>query len=136
MKDKRFVFDTNSLISAAILPRSVPALALQKAEQQGFLFVSKSTLDEFSEVIQRPKFTKYLSFETRLRFLNQYTALTLCLPITATVTDCRDPKDNKFLDIALAASAHYLITGDTDLLVLHPYHQTQIITPSNFLVLP
>lgn len=42
----------------------------------------------------------------------------------------------KFLDISLAASAHYLITGDPDLLVLHPYRRhTQIITPADFLAL-
>ncbi len=57
------------------------------------------------------------------------------IPIIHSVTDCRDPKDDKFLDLALAASAQYIITGDTDLLVLHPYHDIEIITPADFLAL-
>lgn len=135
MKNNRFVFDTNTLISAVILPRSTPAFALQKAEKEGFLFVSLTTFNELEEIIHRKKFDKYVPLETRLTFLHRYRSLALFLPITQHVADCHDPKDNQFLDIALAASAHYLITGDPDLLVLHPYHHTQIITPADFLAL-
>ncbi|WP_373274988.1 putative toxin-antitoxin system toxin component, PIN family [Parapedobacter tibetensis] len=37
-----------------------------------------------------------------------------------TLTDCRDPKDNKFLELAVSAKAHAIVTGDLDLLILHP----------------
>lgn len=103
MKNNRFVFDTNTLISAVILPRSTPAFALQKAEKEGFLFASLTTFNELEEVIHRKKFDKYVPLETRLTFLHRYRSLTLFLPITQHVADCRDPKDNQFLDIALAA---------------------------------
>ena len=46
---------------------------------------------------------------------------------------CRDPKDDKFLDVALAGGAHALITGDLDLLALHPFHGIPIVTPAEFL---
>ena len=49
------------------------------------------------------------------------------------VTLCRDPKDNQFLELCLAASADYLITGDKDLLVLKKFQQTQIFSPKQFL---
>jgi len=49
------------------------------------------------------------------------------------VTVCRDPKDNQFLELCLAASADYLITGDKDLLILKKFHQTQIFSPKQFL---
>ena len=46
---------------------------------------------------------------------------------------CRDPKDNQFLELCLAASADYLVTGDKDLLVLKKFGQTQIFSPKQFL---
>lgn len=50
-----------------------------------------------------------------------------------TITDCRDPKDNIFLELALTCQAQYLVSGDKDLLSLHPYQGIQIITARDFL---
>ena len=50
-----------------------------------------------------------------------------------TVTDCRDPKDNKFLALAIDAGAKTIVTGDKDLLVMHPYQGITICTPAEFL---
>ncbi len=44
-----------------------------------------------------------------------------------------DPKDNKFLELALAGNATCIITGDKDLLVLNPFRNIQIISPKEFL---
>ena len=51
----------------------------------------------------------------------------------AIVTDCRDPKDNKFLALAIDAGAKTIITGDKDLLVMNPYQDRAICTPAEFL---
>ncbi|MBD2777542.1 putative toxin-antitoxin system toxin component, PIN family [Iningainema sp. BLCCT55] len=48
------------------------------------------------------------------------------------ISICRDPKDNKFLEVALGGSADYLVTGDNDLLVLSPFRGIPIITPVQF----
>ena len=40
--------------------------------------------------------------------------------VSSVVTDCRDAKDNKFLELAIDGVATCIITGDQDLLVLHP----------------
>jgi putative PIN family toxin of toxin-antitoxin system len=50
-----------------------------------------------------------------------------------TIAACRDRKDNIFLELALAADASYLISGDPDLLVLHPFRGIPIISASDFL---
>ena len=52
---------------------------------------------------------------------------------TQKVEDCRDPKDNFILECALEAQPDYIVTGDSDLLVLHPYKGIKIITPTKFL---
>jgi predicted nucleic acid-binding protein len=46
---------------------------------------------------------------------------------------CRDPKDNKFLELAVEAGAACIITGDKDLLVLNPFRNIPIFTPAEFL---
>jgi predicted nucleic acid-binding protein len=46
---------------------------------------------------------------------------------------CRDPKDDKFLNLALDSDAAYIISGDNYLLVLHPFYNVSIISSSDFL---
>ena len=54
--------------------------------------------------------------------------------VTETVAECRDPKDNKFLELAISGQAMYLISGDKDLLVLHPFRGIQVVSPQMFLM--
>ena len=51
-------------------------------------------------------------------------------------SDCRDPKDDKFLELALNGKATHIVSGDEDLLVLHPFRGIPILTPhhNSFLV--
>jgi uncharacterized protein len=130
-----FVLDTNTLLSALILPGSVPDRAFRKADAQGRLAVSDATLAELRNVISRPKFDKYVPLADRLSFLAAITNTAVLVPVVHTVTDCRDPKDNKFLELALSASATLLISGDGDLLTLHPFRGIPVLTPADFLSL-
>jgi uncharacterized protein len=52
------------------------------------------------------------------------------------ITVCRDPDDNKFLELALDSNAEFLMTGDKDLLSLKSLleYKNLIISPSDFLV--
>jgi putative PIN family toxin of toxin-antitoxin system len=127
------ICDTNLLISASVFPGSISAKAFMKARNECHLVASVETLSEFFEVLHRTKFDKYIDLPTRLRFFDAYQERILLIDIRYSVTDCRNPKDDKFLNLALSANARYLITGDPDLLILHPYYQTQILTPAQFL---
>lgn len=49
------------------------------------------------------------------------------------IDECRDPKDNKYLELAISGHAESLITGDEDLLVLNPFRNIKIITVLEFL---
>lgn len=130
-----FVFDTNSLISAAILPKSVNGRAFFKVMDMGLLGVSAETLNELESVLFRKKFDKYLTDNSeRLAFLDRVAKSSLIFQPKLSVTACRDPKDNKFLELALAAKASCIITGDEDLLVLNPFRQIPILNASDFLV--
>lgn len=128
----RFVFDTNILISASLLPDSLPASVLKQGENKGLVLYSEDTLAELFSVLQRPKFKKYIDDQTLAELLAQIQQNWINIPILQTVQVCRDPKDNKFLDLALNGEADYLITGDDDLLELHPFQGISILTPRAF----
>ncbi|WP_020602094.1 putative toxin-antitoxin system toxin component, PIN family [Spirosoma spitsbergense] len=129
----RFVIDTNTLVSAALFARSTPRQAFDTALNRGELLTSESCLAELNQVLHRPKFARYLTpFEADL-FINQYSLKATMVSVSSVVKDCRDAKDNKFLELAIDGVATCIITGDQDLLVLHPFLTISIVTPFDFL---
>jgi putative PIN family toxin of toxin-antitoxin system len=131
--EPRVVIDTNVAISAALLPHSTPRQALDLTLKVGRMLISQSTLVELDEVLRRPKFEKYLSEDHRQEFLAALVREAEIVEINETITDCRDPKDNKFLELGVCGQASHLMTGDADLLVLHPFRSIAILTPQAFL---
>lgn len=128
-----FVIDTNTLISAFLFPHSVPRKALDRAMERGRPLASPETFSEFQKVFLRPKFDKYVSKANRLLTLQEFHLRLLFTEVTETITNCRDPKDNKFLELAVAAKASCIITGDDDLLVLHPFREIPILNAVGFI---
>jgi len=129
----RFVVDTNVFVSAIALPRSVPRHAVDKALARGLLLFSEATLGELSEVLFRSKFDHYSSVEARTLFLVQLKRASESVRILQTVRECRDPKDDNFLEVALNGRADLIITGDSDLLALNPWREIAIMSPSDYL---
>ena len=131
----RTVIDTSVAISAVLLPRSVPRQAFDAAAGRGRLLVSEATVAEFEEVFRRPKFDKYVRQEKRLEFLAALVRDAELVEVTHAVKECRDPKDDKFLALALSGKASHIVSGDADLLALHPFQGIAIVTPQGFLAL-
>ncbi|MFM7438418.1 MAG: putative toxin-antitoxin system toxin component, PIN family [Snowella sp.] len=130
----RYILDANVLVSAVLFPNSTANLAYQKALDTGILLISVETFSEYKNVIFRPKFDRYVSVERRQLFLGELRAVAGLVPILELTDDCRDAKDNKYLDVAINGMANVLITGDQDLLILHPYRGIlPILSPSDFL---
>ena len=129
---KIFVLDTNVIVSAVLSPRSVPRQALDQAFFLGTVLVSDSILVEVDDVLRRPKFERYVSEDERLQFLAKFVGDAMIVEITEVVTDCRDSKDNKFLELAVSGGAKCIISGDADLLVLDPFRGISIVTPQVF----
>lgn len=124
--------DTNVAVSAALLPRSVPRQAFDRALEHGTVLISFATVAELNDVLRRPHFDKYVHEEERLEFLATLVRESELVAVTDVVTDCRDPKDNKFLELALSGQATHIVSGDEDLLVLHPFRGILILTPQAF----
>jgi putative PIN family toxin of toxin-antitoxin system len=133
MSEPRTVIDTGVAVSAVLLPRSVPRQAFDAAAARGKLLVSEATVAELDEVLRRPKFNKYVPEEKRLEFLAALVREAEAMEVTEVITACRDAKDNKFLELAVSGRASHIISGDEDLLALHPFRGVAVLTPQAFL---
>lgn len=130
---ERVVIDTNALISRLLVPGSVPGQAVRKAVAEDQLLASDDTIMELADVLARPKFDPYMTVEERREFLRLFGRIAERIPITHIVRACRDPKDDKFLELAVNGAAQLIITGDGDLLALHPFRGIDILTPAGYL---
>jgi putative PIN family toxin of toxin-antitoxin system len=134
MSDKpRYVFDTNVTISAALFGQSPPGQALHAALSRGELLVSRASLAELGEVLGRKKFDRYLTRAEREEFLVKLVREATVVDVTEEVRACRDAKDDKFLEVAVCGRASCMVTGDADLLALHPFRGIPILSPAQFL---
>lgn len=129
----RVVIDTNVLLSAFIKRRSLPGSVLEYALTGKLTpLYSAAMLDEVLDVFSRPHFQRRYHIspaDIEALFVLLQAAGEPVIP-RVKVTDCRDPKDNKFLEAALAGRADCVISGDDDLHVLHPWRGIEILTPA------
>ena len=129
----RAVFDTNVLISAFLVPLSVPAQALRQVQRVGVVLASGESLAELEEVLFRRKFDNRLSITSREFAFVTYLSLVERIDSIQDIRACRDPKDDKFLSLAVSGHADLILTGDTDLLALHPFRSIDILSPKDYL---
>ncbi len=127
------VIDTNILISFILFKKSVPRKAFEKAYNEFIIVTSEECFKELKDVIFRPKFEKYISKNDAREFLKYFLKHSELIEINHKVTICRDPKDNKFLELAESSNSKFLISGDNDLLVLEKFNDIQILNPSQFI---
>ncbi|HEY1498923.1 MAG TPA: putative toxin-antitoxin system toxin component, PIN family [Acidobacteriaceae bacterium] len=130
---QRLGVDTNALISRLLFPESIPGRAVRRAIAEEQLLVSEATMLELTDVIARPKFDHYISLGNRQEFLRFVGRVAELVQILRPVRACRDPRDDKFLELAVNGAADLILTGDADLLALHPFRTIPIITPAEWL---
>jgi putative PIN family toxin of toxin-antitoxin system len=133
MNETRIVIDTGIAVSAVLLPHSLPRQAFDAAVDRGKLLLSEATITELDEVLQRPKFNKYVAEEKRLEFLAALVQEAELVEVTEEITACRDLKDNKFFRVGSRWQASHIVSGDGDLLALHPFRGIAVVTPQEFL---
>jgi putative PIN family toxin of toxin-antitoxin system len=129
-RSERFVLDTNVLISALAFPGSTPRKAFDLAIAQGAILASDETLLELHRTLRRPKLARYFSRAEQDAFLAMFASEATIVEVTERISLCRDPRDDRFLELAAAGGASHLVTGDRDLLALDPFRDTRIVTPA------
>ena len=91
------------------------------------------TKNELVDVLNRPKFSKYLNVGQKENFLLTIQKVETLANPTIKIIECRDFKDNIFLELALFAKADYIITGDQDLLIMNPFRGIPILSSQDFI---
>lgn len=130
---KRVVIDTNVFVSRLLRFDSVPGRAAEKAIHHATALVSQSTMNELAEVLEQAKFDRYVTLEQRLQFIRLIAQTAQFVSIIHSIRECRDPKDNKFLEVALNRRADVIVTGDADLLAMNPWRGVAILSPAEYL---
>ena len=127
----RIVVDTNVFISAALKEKSPPGTAAHLAAESHLLLKSTITEQELFVTLARPRLAPLIPPRFR-DWLSEVLAAAELVAITERIAACRDPKDDKFLELAVNGRADLIVTGDADLLVLNPFRDISIVTPATF----
>lgn len=125
--------DANTVVSAALNPGGSPRRAIAAARTKGTIALSDAVYEEIAEVLTRSKFARVLTDDRRREILELLGAAALWVEPEAEVRDCRDGKDNRYLELALAAGATAIVSGDADLLALDPWRGIRVLRPAEFL---
>jgi putative PIN family toxin of toxin-antitoxin system len=132
MKNRRVILDTNLWISFLISNRQKELDILLESGAITLIF-SNELLEEFLEVSERPKFKKFFKKSDMKTLLTQIETFGELIKVESKINECRDPKDNFLLSLSVDSKADFLVTGDSDLLVLGKIKETEIITWQEFI---
>lgn len=128
----RVVLDTNVLISGVLFGGKPRRIIESVVKGKIKVYLSPVILDEFKDVIARPKFG--LGDETSFEITREIEDIFLFVFPKIVIERIKDdPDDNAILECALAADAEYIVTGDPHLLSLDSFKGMQILTPATFL---
>ena len=129
---RRVVIDTNLWISF-LLTRDFSKFDWLMSADSTTLLISQELLEEVVEVAERPKFRKYFNLTDLTDLLVKLKRKAELVQVSSQLNVCRDDKDNFLLSLAIDGNATHLLTGDKDLLVLHPFREVQIQTIADYL---
>jgi uncharacterized protein len=131
----RVVVDTNILVSFAIRPNQDFERLFDYLAGHGVTLVSEETIAELFAVLSREKFRTYIPQDSAIDYVEWYAGISESVTVAENVAACRDPKDDKFLSLAVAGKADCIITGDSDLLDMVAYDGIPIYRAAEFLKL-
>jgi putative PIN family toxin of toxin-antitoxin system len=128
----RIVVDTNIFVSSVLKANSFPFLVVRWIDQHAGLLKSPATEQEILNVLGRPHIAA-VTIPSFRQDLAKLLAKAEMVTIVERIVACRDPTDDKFLELAVNGRADLMVTGDGDLLALDPFRDIPILTPAAFL---
>jgi len=127
----KVIFDTNIWISY-LIGNQLSDITKLLSNRTIELVLTPQLVEELIEVTSRTKFKKYFREKDVESLLKLMEILGNTYQVEQYPEICRDAKDNFLLGLILVSKPHYLVTGDKDLLVLNPFHETEILDPAEF----
>jgi len=116
----RVVVDTNVLVSAALKRQSMPGMAALLVERRGGLLKSLATEQQLFEVVARPRLSALIDPEAQA-WLRRLMATAELVTISERIAACRDPTDDKFLELAVNGGADLIVSAAVDIFRLIPF---------------
>ncbi len=126
--------DASVEVSAALQSAGNPRQALVAAVSRGFIALSNAVDEEIVEVLGRPRFSRILTEARRVEILRLLEDAAVWAEPSEGILECRESKDNKYLELAADVQAAAIVSGDEDLLVLNPWRGIPIFRPRDFLI--
>jgi putative PIN family toxin of toxin-antitoxin system len=120
-------------VGAAIDAHSVPRRAFNKARAGDVFAMSQSVHDEITDVLHRPRLARFVKPDLRDEVLALLLSGAEWFRPAIAIADCRDPLDNKYLELALASGAGVIVSSDNHLLVMHPWRGVRILRPAEYI---
>ena len=127
----KIIVDTNLWIGM-LIGKKLASLKELLIQGKVKIYFSEELFEEIVKVIDYPRIQKIIPKNKFYELISLLDKKIIFIKPDCKINDCRDIKDNFLLELAVTAQSDYLITGDNDLLVLHPYRNIRIITASEF----
>lgn len=130
----KIILDTNVIVSS-LIQKSFPYQIVNDIvlEKKVKLCLSQDLLDEYTEVLSRPKFSRFPEFIARAEFFIEYlNNISVFYKPNQKVNLISDVKDNVLLELALASEAHYIVTGNSNDFNFEAFNTTKIVSPKVF----
>ncbi|MBS1937073.1 MAG: putative toxin-antitoxin system toxin component, PIN family [Bacteroidetes bacterium] len=128
----RLVVDTNVWVSY-LLTRSFARLNTLLSDQGVRVLYSEAMIEELMEVLERPRARRQIASADVAELLGTIQVQGERVQVTSSVRVCRDPDDDKVLELCQDGKAHLLVSGDKDLLSMREFQGTKIISPAEFM---
>ncbi len=131
---QRIVIDTNVLV-ASLIHQSFPHLVVSLffIDEDITWCISEEIMQEYREVLNRPKFTRYANFIANAEsLLDDIEEHAIKFSPTIKLSIIGDDSDNKFLELAEECNAHFIITGNTRDFTMTSYKNTLIVSPKEY----
>jgi putative PIN family toxin of toxin-antitoxin system len=128
----RVVLDTNVLVSGIFF--TGPPFEILRAwrDSRFVLFLTEEIVAEYAAVLERLR-VDFVGIDAADALKLIIAHARLIVPVSLPAPASADPDDDKFLACALAAPAHYLVSGDQHLLTIDSYDNVRIVRPRTFL---
>ena len=127
----KVIIDSNIWVSY-LIGKSLHNLVEYIRNESIVIVTCDKQLQELANTFQKPKLQKYFHANQIASFFTFLKEVSQIVPITEIAPLCRDPKDDYLLSLSLASNAHYLVTGDADLLDIQQINNTTIIKYADF----
>lgn len=130
---QKIILDTNVIISS-LIQKNYPYLIVEHCiDGNAIICISNTILEEYLEVLGRPKFSKSPDFKTNADFLiARLSEISETYEPKDRLKIIKDEADNRLLELAQTSKADYIITGNTNDFTMKIFDKTRIVTPKEY----